>query len=366
MMKKIMVVVLIVAMVSTMLVGCGGNNKTNDKDQSSPKTEDTSTKPSKEPADETGDKGADKGADPADYKVVMIVKQSDSWFDDMASGIEQLKKDTGLNVSVQVPETGDAASQISIMEDLIAQDVDAICVVPNDPNALIPTIQKARDAGIVVVTHEAPGIADKVDLDIEAFVNATFGELFAEKLATAMGGKGKYAGIVGGLTMETHMEWYNAAVAYLEKKYPDMENVSKEPYEDGNSVEGAHSKALEILKAYPDIAGFFDCSAHGGGICEALKENNKDGTVKVVSLALPSMSSTYLKDGSMSNGLCWRPADAGYATCYAAYLIASGQGIETGTDLKATGYEKIEVEGSIGFGNAPLEFTGDNIDDYNF
>ena len=95
----------------------------------------------------------------------------------MATGIEQLKKDTGLNVSVQVPETGDAASQIAIMENLIAQGVDAICIVPNDPEALLPTIQKARDAGIVVVTHEAPGIADSVDLDIEAFVNKDFGEL---------------------------------------------------------------------------------------------------------------------------------------------------------------------------------------------
>lgn len=312
------------------------------------------------------DKETDKSADPGDYKVVMVVKQSDSWFDDMATGIDQLKKDTGLNVSVQVPETGDAASQISIMEDLIAQDVDAICVVPNDPSALVPTIEKAKEAGIVVVTHEAPGIADSVDLDVEAFVNETFGELFAEKLATAMDGKGKYVGFVGGLTMDTHMAWYEAATNYLKENYPDMENISEEPYEDGNSVEGAHDKALEVLKAYPDIAGFFDCSAQGGGICEALQENDLNEKVKVVSLALPSMSATYLKDGSMASGLCWRPADAGYAACYAAYLIASGQGIETGTDLKATGYEKIDLDGNIAYGNAPLEFTADNIDDYNF
>ena len=162
------------------------------------------------------------------------------------------------------------------------------------------------------------------------------------------------------------MAWYNAAVSYLKENYPDMENVAEEPYEDGNSVEGAHDKALEILKAYPDIAGFFDCSAQGGGICEALQENDLGGKVKVVSLALPSMSSTYLKDGSMASGLCWRPADAGYAACYAAYLIASGQGIENGADLKATGYENIELDGNIGYGNAPLEFTADNIDDYNF
>ena len=304
--------------------------------------------------------------DPADYKIVMIVKQSDSWFDDMAAGIEQLKKDTGLNVSVQVPETGDAASQIAIMENLIAQGVDAICIVPNDPEALIPTIQKARDAGIVVVTHEAPGIADKVDLDVEAFVNEEFGQLFGENLAKAMDGKGSFAGFVGGLTMETHMAWYKAAVEYISENYPEMKPLTDEPYEDKNSVDGAYNKTLEILTAYPEINGFFDCSAHGGGISQALSEKGKAGTVKVVSLALPSMSSTYLKDGSMQHGQAWRPADAGYATCYAAYLIASGQGIETGADLKATGYDNVNVVDNIAYGFAPLEFTADNIDNYNF
>ena len=239
--KKVLTVVLAMAMATSLLAGCGS---------SADSTTDTAAAADTADAQDSETETTDKGADPSDYKVVMVVKQSDSWFDDMATGIEQLKKDTGLNVSVQVPETGDAASQISIMEDLIAQDVDAICVVPNDPNALVPTIEKAKEAGIVVVTHEAPGIADSVDLDVEAFVNETFGELFAEKLATAMDGKGKYAGLVGGLTMETHMAWYNAAVSYLKENYPDMENVAEEPYEDGNSVEGAHDKALEILKAY--------------------------------------------------------------------------------------------------------------------
>ena len=225
--KKFLSVVLSVAMAATLLVGCGstGDSSSDTQTPAAEESTDTAAEESTDTAAEgtdATDASAEKGADPADYKVVMVVKQSDSWFDDMATGIEQLKKDTGLNVSVQVPETGDAASQISIMEDLIAQDVDAICVVPNDPNALVPTIEKAREAGIVVVTHEAPGIADSVDLDVEAFVNETFGELFAEKLATAMGGKGKYAGFVGGLTMETHMAWYDAAVSYLKANYPEL------------------------------------------------------------------------------------------------------------------------------------------------
>lgn len=357
-MQKFIKLLVGMLLIVALLGGCGDSKTDKTADQGKNNSTESESKTNQA---ETGD-----SADPADYKVVLIVKQSDSWFDDMATGVEQLKKDTGLNVSVQVPETGDAASQIAIMENLIAQGVDAIAIVPNDPMALIPTIQKARDAGIVVVTHEAPGIAKEVDLDVEAFINEEFGKLFGENLAKAMGGTGEFVGFVGGLTMETHMVWYKAAVDYISEKYPDMTCLTEEPFEDGNSVDQAYSKTLEILKAYPQIKGFFDCSAHGGGICQALKEKGKANDIKVVSLALPSMSSTYLLDGSMSAGQAWRPADAGYATCYAAYLLASGQGVTTGTDLKITGYESITVENNVAFGNAPLLFTADNINDYEF
>lgn len=301
----------------------------------------------------------------SDYTVVMIVKQSDPWFDDMEAGIAQLAEDTGLNCYVLTPESGDPALQIAIMEDLISQQVDAICCVPNDPQALIPTIQKAREAGITVVTHEAPGIADSVDLDVEPFVNAEFGKMLGEAIVTSTGGKGEYAGFVGGLTMDTHMAWYNAAVEYIAEAAPEMVNVAAEPYEDGNSIEGAYDKTVELLKAYPNLTAIFDCSAHGGGISQAIKDKGRED-IKVVSLAIPSMSATYIKDGSMAHGQAWRPADAGYATCYAAYLLASGQGVETGADLKITGYESVTVDGTIAYGYAPLVFTAENIDSFSF
>lgn len=300
----------------------------------------------------------------SDYTIVMIVKQSDPWFDDMEKGIIQLKEDTGLNAYVLTPESGDPALQIAIMEDLISQGVDAICIVPNDPQSLLPTIKKAQDSGIVVVTHEAPGIAESVDLDVEAFINAEFGELMGKAVVDATGGEGQFAGFVGGLTMDTHMEWYNAAVSYINAN-SKMTNVASEPYEDKNSIEGAYNTTIELLKAFPELTAIFDCSAHGGGISQAIKDKGRTD-IKVISLAIPSMSATYIKDGSMVHGQAWRPADAGYATCYAAYLMASGQGVQTGTNLLATGYENITVDGNIAYGFAPLVFTADNIDDFEF
>lgn len=304
-------------------------------------------------------------ASPDNPTVVMVVKQSDPWFDDMAIGIKKLKEDTGANVYVQTPVSGDPSQQIAIMENLISQKVDAICVVPNDPKALIPTIKKARKAGIKIVTHEAPDIAADVDLDVEAFKSEEFGKLFGKYLAEATGGKGQYAGFVGGLTMTTHMAWYKAAVEEIKANYPDMKLISEEPYEDKNSLDTAYSKTLEILKAYPKIAGMFDCSVHGSAIAQALKDKKRTN-VKVVSLALPSTSANYLKDGSIYRGLAWRPADAGYATANAALKLVKGESVGTGSNLGAKGYEKVSVENNIAYGFAPLEFTADNVGDYKF
>ena len=300
-----------------------------------------------------------------DPTIVMIVKQSDPWFDDMALGIDKLKEETGANIYVQTPVSGDPSQQIAIMENLISQKVDAICIVPNDPKALIPTIAKARKAGIKVVTHEAPDIADKVDLDVEAFKSEDFGKLFAKHIVDATGGKGMYAGFVGGLTMTTHMAWYNACVDEIKNNYPDMKLISDEPFEDKNSLDQAYNKTVEILKAYPKISAIFDCSVHGSAISQALKDK-RNTKVKVISLALPSTSANYIKDGSMYKGLAWRPADAGYATTYAAYKLIKGEKVESGASLKAKGYEDVKVYNNIAYGFAPLEFTAENIDNFKF
>lgn len=300
-----------------------------------------------------------------DISIAMIVKQSDPWFDDMTIGIDNFKKDSGVNAYVLTPESGDPALQIQIIENLIAQGVSAICIVPNDPASLIPVIKKARDAGIVVVTHEAPNIASHVDLDVEAFKNEEFGVLMGKGVADSLNGTGKYIGFVGALTMTTHMDWFNSAKEYIKTNYPNMQLLSETPYEDGNNMQVAYDKTVEIIKAYPDINAIFDCSANGSGIAQALIDKGRND-IKVVSLAIPSMSATYIKDGSIVHGQAWRPADAGYASAQAAYMLVQKLPVQTGSDLKAEGYTNITVENNIAYGNASLVFTKENIDNYKF
>lgn len=355
-MKKVLAVLLILGLMVG-LVACGSNSDNSNSNSNSNVQSDNSSKAN----DSSNASNKDD-----ELTIVMVAKHEGiSWFDDMRIGVEQFGKDYGVNAYQIAPEGGDPAKQAQMVEDLIAQGVDAILAVPNDSKSLVPVLKKAREQGIVVITHEASDIAADVDYDMESFNNEDFGVLFFEALAKEMNYEGKFTGFVGALTMTTHMQWYQAGVDYVKANYPNMEMITTEPYEDKNDNKIAYDKTIEIIKANPDIKGLFDMAASGAGIAQALQDKNRNDIV-LSSLALPSMSADYIKSGIMDHGQAWRPADAGYVTALIAYKMLTGEKIEDGINLEKAGYEKCNLDGNIVYGNAPVVFTKENVDDYDF
>ena len=101
---------------------------------------------------------APSGSAPAggdeDYTIAIVPKDATNpWFVRMEEGVKKYAADTGLNVFQKGPAETDATMQAQGIQDLIAQGVDAIGVVPVDPGALETVLKEALDAGIVVVTH---------------------------------------------------------------------------------------------------------------------------------------------------------------------------------------------------------------------
>jgi simple sugar transport system substrate-binding protein len=301
-----------------------------------------------------GDTSTDEGTT---YQIATVPKvEGISWFEAMADGVAQFDSDFSDEVEAwQIgPDTEDAAKQIQIIEDLIAQEVDAIVVVPNDPQAVAPTLEKARERGIVVVTHEAPALAgtEAVDYDLESFDNAEFGQAMGEKLAECMGGEGTYLGMVGSLTSETHMAWYNAAKDYLTENYPDITLLTENPYEDNNDDAAARANALEILRAYPDLGGYVNGSVSANANMAAVLKEKNITSVCMSGLSLPSVAGPYLEEGWMYSAQTWNPAGAGYAANAVALAILKGETIESGMDLGWEGYESITVDGGLVVANA--------------
>lgn len=305
------------------------------------------------PAATSDPTASDTGA----YRIATVPKvEGIAWFEAMANGVAEFDADHGDDVEAwQIgPDTEDAAKQIQIIEDLIAQEVDAIIVVPNDPQAVAPTLKKARDRGIVVVTHEAPALAgtDSVDFDLEAFDNAEFGYAMGEQLATCMGGEGTYLGMVGSLTSETHMAWYNAAAEYLAENYPNITVATENPYEDNNDDSVARTNALEILRAYPDLGGYVNGSVSANAAMAAVLKEKNITSVCMSGLSLPSVAGPYLEEGWIYSAQAWDPAGAGYAASAVALAILKGETVESGMDLGWDGYEAITVDGGLIVGDA--------------
>lgn len=315
----------------------------------------------------TSDNGGG-GGDGSGYKIATVPKvQGISWFQRMNEGVDQFNADFGDEVDAwQVgPDTEDAAKQVQIIEDLIAQNVDAIIVVPNDPQAVAPALAKARERGIVVITHEAPGLVgtDSIDYDLESFDNAVFGQKMFEKLAEGMGGSGQFVGMVGSLTSETHMAWYNSGMEWLKENYPDITPVTDNPYEDNNDDATARSNALEILNAYPNITGYVNCSVSANANMAAVLQEKQIKTVTMSGLSLPSVAGPYLQDEVMYSAQTWDPAGAGYAANVLALMVLKGEEITSGIDLKYDGYGDVQVDGQLLIADAILMLHKDQFPD---
>lgn len=300
------------------------------------------------------------------YDIATVVKVSGiQWFNRMQEGVNDFAADTGHNAFQVGPAQADAQQQVQLLDDMIAQGVDAIAVVPFSPEALEPVLTRAREAGITVIAHEASNI-ENVDWDIEAFSNSGFGENLMRNLGECLGGEGEYAIFVGSLTSRTHNEWVDAAVAYQEENFPGMTLVGSKN-ETFDDQQNAYSATQELLRAYPNVRGFQgSASTDVAGIGLALEERGMADDTCVVGTSLPSIAGQYLETGAVDMISFWDPALAGYAMNRLAVMVLEGEEIVEGMDLGLEGYESIEMDGKVLYGQAWVEVTAENAGDYPF
>lgn len=325
--------------------------------------------PAAAPAPAAGEVATEAAAAPAasDLTFTTVVKIAGiNWFNRMEEGVKKFGAETGVNASLVGPAEADAAQQIPIIEDLIAQGVDALCVIPMDPTQLDPVLKKAMDAGITVITHEA---SNQVNMhwDIEAFDNMAFGAGLMDRLAAAMGEEGEYAVFVGSLGSKTHNEWVDGGIARQQEAYPNMKMVG-DKNESFDDAEIAYQKAKEILAAYPNIKGFQgSASTDVAGIGRAIEEAGLQDVVSVVGTSLPSIAGDLLTTGAIDAIGFWDPAVAGEACNKLALMQINGEPIGDGANLGIPGYENLKLVGeNVLYGNAPVYVDSKTAGDYPF
>ena len=336
-MKKMLALLLAVAMIFSM-VACGAGEK----------------------------KGDDK------FEIVVVPKDSSNpWFVRMDVGVkEYAEAHPELNVYQKGTDQIDATLQAQLVEDLIAQGVDAICVVPVDIQSIDPVLKKAKDAGIVVIAHEGSALTN-VDYDIEAFSNAGYGQFIMDNLAEAMGGEGVYTTMVADLTNGSHNEWADAAVAYQKEAYPNMTLLEAQPrVESHDNGDTAYNVAKECIKAYPELKGIMGTSSFDApGVARAIDELGLNDQFFTTGTGMPADNAALLKSGTIKSLTLWDPAVAGQAMISLAVKVLNGETISGTVDLGVDGYNAMEFRAgstTVLEGQGWVTINAENVDSFGF
>jgi simple sugar transport system substrate-binding protein len=308
---------------------------------------------------------------PNPNEVAVVVKVAGiPWFNRLGQGVRDAANDFGINAVMEGPSEGDdlAEKQVEIVEGLIERKVGAIGIVPQDTDLLDPVIRRARDAGIVVITHESPSPSE-ADWDIETIDNTAYAQRVFTRLAELMAGEGRFALVVGGFDVELHNLWADQGLQFIQANYPNMALVTaraedREPC--GENADACYEATNKLLVEVPDLKGIAAFGSQGPiGAGRALRDlDRKD--VNVVGAAIPSQVGQLLEDSHVKAAYLWDPRDAGYAMIAVAHRLLRGGDIVRETTYQRLGEATVDAAAKNIVFDRILEITAENARDLGF
>lgn len=173
-----------------------------------------------------------------------------AYFQSSVEGGQRAADELGVELIVLDPQA-DATRQVTLVEDCIARQVDAIVLDPIESNSLMGPIGQAQDAGIPIVTLDTyidhPNVLALIGVpQFEA--SREFGRYVAGYIAGAMGGEAKVGLMIA--SSEVQLARRDGFLAALEA-LPGVKIVAEG---DGrNILEVATAEAENMLTAHPDI-----------------------------------------------------------------------------------------------------------------
>lgn len=292
--------------------------------------------------------------------VGLITKtNTNPFFVKMKEGAEAKAKELGMTLqSFAGKVDGDNDTQVQAIENLIAAGAKGILITPSDSKAIVPAVEKARKAGILVIALDTP--LDPANAADATFATDNFkaGELIGQWTAATLGDKAKDAKIA---LLDLNVNQISVDVArdqgFLKGFGIDLKDPKKMGDEDdkrivGNDVtqgsEEGGRKAMENLMqkdAGVNVVYTINEPAAAGAY-EALKAVGKEKDVLIVSVDGGCPGVKNVKDGVIG------------ATSMQFPLLMASKGIEAVAEFAKSGTKPQNSEG-LDFMNTGVELITD-------
>ena len=317
-MKKRLLAALILVMSISLLAACGGKNE--DKNAASnPPASDTAKA---NPADSS--KSGDQ-ADGEKKKYAIVFKNTGNPYGEKEmEGFKNAVEELGHEVILKAPDQPTAEAQIQIIEELIAQKVDAIGIAANDNDALQPALKKAMDRGIKVLSLDSAVNAKSRMVHVNQADPERIGRTLIQGVSEMIGGEGEIA-ILSATSQATNqntwIEWMKEELK--DPKYAQIKLVKVAYGDDLRDKSVSETEAL--LKSYPNLKGIIAPTTVGiAAAGKVLTDKGLKGQIHLTGLGLPSEMAEYIQSGVCEWMYLWNPIDVGYLSGYAADALVKG------------------------------------------
>ena len=237
-------------------------------------------------------------AQAAGIGACLITKtDTNPFFVKMKEGATAKAAELGVDLKAYAgKDDGDNEGQVAAVETCIADGAKGILITPSDTKAIVPTIKKARDAGILVIALDTP--LDPIEAADQTMATDNFqaGFLIGAYAKAKLGDAAKDAKI-GFLDINTKQVTVDVLrdQGFMKGFGIDVKDVNvigdeDDPrivghdYTDGNPAGGR--KAMEnLLQINPDINVIHTINEPAAaGAYEALKAVGKEGQVLIMSV----------------------------------------------------------------------------------
>lgn len=267
------------------------------------------------------------GTEATEDEIVIGVSMHcvSSFFDGVIEGVEAYVAENGGRV-INVDGRSDANYQMGVIEDFIAQGVDAVVYCPVDSVAATPALKLLKNAGIPVINIDSA--VDAYDM-IDAFVatdNYEAGKIAGEALVKNDPDGGKVA-ILDYPINEAAVSRANGFADAI--KDHGFEVVAQ--LEAGVTPEKGMSVAEDVIQAHPDLSAIFViCDDSAQGAYAAIKSSGLNIPLYSVNGG-PESKAAFREDGVDGVWKCspaQSPYTIGYKGTEAAYKIIAGEKVE--------------------------------------
>jgi rhamnose transport system substrate-binding protein len=308
-------------------------------------------------------------ASASSYTIAFLPKAiGNPYFDIAFKGAKEAAKKNGDKVIQVGPTTADASQQVTYINSLIQQRVNAIAISADDAKIPVPALQKAMRAGIKVVSYDSDVAAAGRSVFLNQASTVGIGRIQIDIVNKLLKGKGQIAILSAAASATNQNAWIAVMKKYLKQsKFKNLKLVTTVYGNDDPAL--STTVAQGLLQKYPKLRAIIAPTTVGiKAAAQVVDVAKKKGKVYVTGLGTPNDMRKYVKNGTVPEFALWNPGDLGYLAEFAAHDLITGKlKAKVGATFVAgkLGKKKVGAGGVVLLGK-PYIFDKTNIDKFNF